>query len=98
MNNLGRRLVDRECSEHPRVLTESCADQPCPKWSFSEWSEVGRPATATVGKRTGARHLMPFSASLSVPGDLWEGRPAQASVMHREHRGEAQRALLRPLH
>lgn len=40
MNNLGRRLVDRECSEHHRVVTETCNDQPCPKWTLSEWSEV----------------------------------------------------------
>ncbi|XP_031421068.1 A disintegrin and metalloproteinase with thrombospondin motifs 20 [Clupea harengus] len=39
MNNLGRRLVDRECSEHQRPVTESCNDMPCPGWSNSEWSE-----------------------------------------------------------
>ncbi|XP_041966432.1 A disintegrin and metalloproteinase with thrombospondin motifs 20-like [Alosa sapidissima] len=39
MNNLGRRLVDRECSEHQRLVTESCNDMPCPGWSASEWSE-----------------------------------------------------------
>lgn len=41
MNNLGRRLVDRECGEYQRLVTESCNNQPCPKWSVSEWSEVG---------------------------------------------------------
>lgn len=40
MNNLGRRLVDRDCSEYQRVVTETCNDQPCPKWTVSEWSEV----------------------------------------------------------
>lgn len=60
MNNLGRRLADRECSEHQRAVTESCSDQPCPKWSFSEWSEVGPCVTATTGKIAGARHLMTF--------------------------------------
>uniref|UniRef100_A0A3B3X953 Peptidase M12B domain-containing protein n=1 Tax=Poecilia mexicana TaxID=48701 RepID=A0A3B3X953_9TELE len=41
MNNLGRRLVDRECSDYERAVTEPCNDQPCPKWTVSEWSEVG---------------------------------------------------------
>lgn len=41
MNNLGRRLVDRECNEFQRTVTETCNDQPCPKWTVSEWSEVG---------------------------------------------------------
>lgn len=41
MNNLGRRLVDRECNEYQRVLTDTCNEQPCPKWTVSEWSEVG---------------------------------------------------------
>ncbi|CAL8261026.1 unnamed protein product [Merluccius merluccius] len=50
MNNLGRRLVDRDCSEHQRVVTETCNDQPCPKWSASEWSEC----LQTCGK--GMRH------------------------------------------
>lgn len=40
MNNLGRRLVDRECNEYQRVVTETCNDHPCPKWIISEWSEV----------------------------------------------------------
>uniref|UniRef100_A0A3Q4N4G3 ADAM metallopeptidase with thrombospondin type 1 motif 20 n=1 Tax=Neolamprologus brichardi TaxID=32507 RepID=A0A3Q4N4G3_NEOBR len=39
MNNLGRRLVDRECNEYQRVVTETCNDHPCPKWIISEWSE-----------------------------------------------------------
>lgn len=43
MNNLGRRLVDRECGEYQRLVTEPCNNQPCPKWSVSEWSEVGTP-------------------------------------------------------
>uniref|UniRef100_A0A8D3DJA4 ADAM metallopeptidase with thrombospondin type 1 motif 20 n=1 Tax=Scophthalmus maximus TaxID=52904 RepID=A0A8D3DJA4_SCOMX len=50
MNNLGRRLIDRECNEHQRVVTETCNDQPCPKWTFSEWSEC----LVTCGK--GMRH------------------------------------------
>ena len=41
MNNLGGRLVDRDCSEYQRVVTESCNGQGCPEWSASEWSEVG---------------------------------------------------------
>ena len=40
MNNLGRRLVNRDCNEHQRLVTETCNDHPCPKWSSSEWSEV----------------------------------------------------------
>uniref|UniRef100_A0A3Q3JML9 Peptidase M12B domain-containing protein n=1 Tax=Monopterus albus TaxID=43700 RepID=A0A3Q3JML9_MONAL len=50
MNNLGRRLVDRECSEYQRVVTEACNDQLCPKWTVSEWSEC----LVTCGK--GMRH------------------------------------------
>lgn len=40
MNNLGRRLIDRECNEYQRAVTETCNEQPCPKWTVSEWSEV----------------------------------------------------------
>ncbi|KAF7660784.1 hypothetical protein LDENG_00275340 [Lucifuga dentata] len=50
MNNLGRRLVDRECNEYQRVVSETCNEQPCPKWSVSEWSEC----LVTCGK--GMRH------------------------------------------
>uniref|UniRef100_A0A672ZSK0 ADAM metallopeptidase with thrombospondin type 1 motif 20 n=1 Tax=Sphaeramia orbicularis TaxID=375764 RepID=A0A672ZSK0_9TELE len=50
MNNLGRRLVDRECNDYQRVVTEACNEQPCPKWTVSEWSEC----LVTCGK--GMRH------------------------------------------
>ncbi|RXN17868.1 A disintegrin and metallo ase with thrombospondin motifs 20 [Labeo rohita] len=50
MNNLGRRLVERECNEQQRVLSEPCNDVPCPDWSASEWSEC----LVTCGK--GVRH------------------------------------------
>ncbi|KAF3688604.1 A disintegrin and metalloproteinase with thrombospondin motifs 20 [Channa argus] len=50
MNNLGRRLVDRECNEYQRVVTETCNEQPCPQWTLSEWSEC----LVTCGK--GMRH------------------------------------------
>uniref|UniRef100_A0A667WKB6 ADAM metallopeptidase with thrombospondin type 1 motif 20 n=1 Tax=Myripristis murdjan TaxID=586833 RepID=A0A667WKB6_9TELE len=59
MNNLGRRLVDRECSDYQRVVTESCNEQPCPKWSASEWSEC----LVTCGK--GMRHRQ-VSCSMGV--------------------------------
>lgn len=54
MNNLGRRLADRECSEHPRVVSQSCNDQPCPKWSLGEWSEVGTRVAAPRCEAGGA--------------------------------------------
>ncbi|ROL48379.1 A disintegrin and metalloproteinase with thrombospondin motifs 20 [Anabarilius grahami] len=50
MNNLGRRLVERECDEQQRVLSEPCSDVPCPNWTASQWSEC----LATCGK--GVRH------------------------------------------
>uniref|UniRef100_A0A3Q3N3D4 ADAM metallopeptidase with thrombospondin type 1 motif 20 n=1 Tax=Mastacembelus armatus TaxID=205130 RepID=A0A3Q3N3D4_9TELE len=50
MNNLGRRLADRECNEYQRVVTETCNDHPCPTWTISEWSEC----LVTCGK--GMRH------------------------------------------
>jgi hypothetical protein len=40
MNNLGRRLVDSECSDYQRMVAESCNDQACPDWSANDWSEV----------------------------------------------------------
>ncbi|XP_056137689.1 LOW QUALITY PROTEIN: A disintegrin and metalloproteinase with thrombospondin motifs 20-like [Lampris incognitus] len=59
MNNLGRRLVDRECSEYQRLVTESCNEQPCPKWFASEWSEC----LVTCGK--GMRHRQ-VSCSMAI--------------------------------
>uniref|UniRef100_A0A4W5MGN4 ADAM metallopeptidase with thrombospondin type 1 motif 20 n=1 Tax=Hucho hucho TaxID=62062 RepID=A0A4W5MGN4_9TELE len=59
MNNLGRRLVDRECSDSQRLVTESCNDQACPGWSASEWSEC----LVTCGK--GMRHRQ-VSCSMGV--------------------------------
>ena len=40
--NLGRGLLDRDCSEYRRLVSEPCNEQPCPKWFPSEWSEVRR--------------------------------------------------------
>uniref|UniRef100_A0A673ZNK5 ADAM metallopeptidase with thrombospondin type 1 motif 20 n=1 Tax=Salmo trutta TaxID=8032 RepID=A0A673ZNK5_SALTR len=59
MNNLGRRLVDRDCSDSLRLVTESCNDQACPGWSASEWSEC----LVTCGK--GMRHRQ-VSCSMGV--------------------------------
>ncbi|XP_064200825.1 A disintegrin and metalloproteinase with thrombospondin motifs 20 isoform X1 [Anguilla rostrata] len=50
INNLSRRLADRECADHQRVATESCSNRACPDWATSEWSEC----SATCGK--GPRH------------------------------------------
>uniref|UniRef100_A0A673WCG2 ADAM metallopeptidase with thrombospondin type 1 motif 20 n=1 Tax=Salmo trutta TaxID=8032 RepID=A0A673WCG2_SALTR len=59
MNNLGRRLVDRECSDYQRMIAESCNHQACPDWSASEWSEC----LVTCGK--GMRHRQ-VSCSVGV--------------------------------
>ncbi|KAL0968043.1 hypothetical protein UPYG_G00261570 [Umbra pygmaea] len=59
MNNLGRRLQDSECSDHQRLVTESCNDQGCPDWSASDWSEC----LVTCGK--GVRHRQ-VSCSMGV--------------------------------
>lgn len=66
MNNLGRRLADRECNERQRVVAESCNDQPCPKWSPGEWSEVGR-VSATRRELAGASRLRCFIHILPLP-------------------------------
>uniref|UniRef100_A0A4W4GZL7 ADAM metallopeptidase with thrombospondin type 1 motif 20 n=1 Tax=Electrophorus electricus TaxID=8005 RepID=A0A4W4GZL7_ELEEL len=58
MNNLGRRLVERECSEFQRVVTESCNDMPCPEWSVSEWTEC----MVTCG--SGLKHRQVFCVTL----------------------------------
>ncbi|XP_073798559.1 A disintegrin and metalloproteinase with thrombospondin motifs 20 isoform X1 [Danio rerio] len=50
MNNLGRRLVERECETQQKVLSEPCSDVPCPDWTASTWSEC----LVTCGK--GVRH------------------------------------------
>ncbi|XP_072528272.1 A disintegrin and metalloproteinase with thrombospondin motifs 20 isoform X2 [Salminus brasiliensis] len=54
MNNLGRRLVERECSEYQRVVTEPCNDVPCPDWSVSQWTEC----MVSCGK--GVKHRQVF--------------------------------------
>uniref|UniRef100_A0A8C8IP48 ADAM metallopeptidase with thrombospondin type 1 motif 20 n=1 Tax=Oncorhynchus tshawytscha TaxID=74940 RepID=A0A8C8IP48_ONCTS len=59
MNNLGRRLVDRECSDYQRMVAESCNDQACPDWSANDWSEC----LVTCGK--GMRHRQ-VSCSVGV--------------------------------
>uniref|UniRef100_A0A8K9XKS2 Peptidase M12B domain-containing protein n=1 Tax=Oncorhynchus mykiss TaxID=8022 RepID=A0A8K9XKS2_ONCMY len=59
MNNLGRRLVDRECSDYQRMIAESCNDQACPDWSANDWSEC----LVTCGK--GMRHRQ-VSCSVGV--------------------------------
>ncbi|KAI4905651.1 hypothetical protein NFI96_011351 [Prochilodus magdalenae] len=61
MNNLGRRLVERECSEFQRVVTEPCNDIPCPEWSVSEWTEC----MVTCGK--GVRHRQVFCVLAKKP-------------------------------
>ncbi|XP_061825570.2 A disintegrin and metalloproteinase with thrombospondin motifs 20 [Nerophis lumbriciformis] len=76
MNNLGRRLVDRECGEYQRAVTEVCNDQPCPKWTVSEWSEC----LVTCGK--GTRHRQVWCTATAREEKLSEhlcdpsGKPA----------------------
>eukprot|EP00062_Callorhinchus_milii_P009908 gi/632954349/ref/XP_007892911.1/ PREDICTED: A disintegrin and metalloproteinase with thrombospondin motifs 20 [Callorhinchus milii] len=50
MNNLGRRLVDRECNKQQNVISQRCNEFSCPDWTASEWSEC----LVTCGK--GTRH------------------------------------------
>ncbi|XP_028666607.2 A disintegrin and metalloproteinase with thrombospondin motifs 20-like isoform X1 [Erpetoichthys calabaricus] len=50
MNNLGRRLAERECNEKQRIMTQTCNDFACPEWVTSEWSEC----LVTCGK--GVKH------------------------------------------
>uniref|UniRef100_A0A673I6B9 A disintegrin and metalloproteinase with thrombospondin motifs 20-like n=1 Tax=Sinocyclocheilus rhinocerous TaxID=307959 RepID=A0A673I6B9_9TELE len=54
MNNLGRRLVERECNVQQRVLSEACSDVPCPDWSASQWSEC----LVTCGKSVKHRQVL----------------------------------------
>lgn len=100
MNNLGRRLADRECSEYQRVVTEPCNNQPCPKWTVSEWSEVGTfwLHCHFILTCTHFTHTLFFFCPHSVPGDLWEGDEAQTGVLQlRGPRRKAERSLLRPV-
>ncbi|XP_054845182.1 A disintegrin and metalloproteinase with thrombospondin motifs 20 [Eublepharis macularius] len=50
MNNFGRQLADRECSEFPKMVTQNCNEFLCPSWTTSNWSEC----LVTCGK--GTRH------------------------------------------
>ncbi|XP_041442325.1 A disintegrin and metalloproteinase with thrombospondin motifs 20 [Xenopus laevis] len=53
MSNFGRRLSDRECSEHQKVVRQSCNEISCPVWYTGEWSECA----VTCGKGTNHRHV-----------------------------------------
>lgn len=77
MNNLGRRLVDRECNEYQRAATETCNDQPCPKWTVSEWSEVSLDTLRHAGTATqkhiqekNRKDLFPRKRNLTSPVTL----------------------------
>lgn len=67
MNNLGRRLVDRECNEYQRVVTETCNDQLCPKWTVSEWSEVGNPSHTCMHTATRTKAARRFECIFVNP-------------------------------
>ncbi|XP_053497011.1 A disintegrin and metalloproteinase with thrombospondin motifs 20 [Ictalurus furcatus] len=66
MNNLGRRLAERECSEYQRAVSEPCNDTPCPDWSISEWTEC----TVTCGKGVRRRQVFCVLAEERLSDEL----------------------------
>ncbi|GAA6089903.1 A disintegrin and metalloproteinase with thrombospondin motifs 20 isoform X1 [Tachysurus ichikawai] len=66
MNNLGRRLAERECSEYQRAVAEPCNDTPCPDWSISEWTEC----TVTCGKGVKRRQVFCVLAEERLSDEL----------------------------
>ncbi|XP_043943348.1 A disintegrin and metalloproteinase with thrombospondin motifs 20 [Protopterus annectens] len=50
INNLGRRVADKECNQSQKIGTQNCNDITCPEWIATEWSEC----LVTCGK--GMKH------------------------------------------
>ncbi|TSK13404.1 A disintegrin and metalloproteinase with thrombospondin motifs 20 [Bagarius yarrelli] len=81
MNNLGRRLTDRECREDKRVVSEPCNDTPCPDWSISEWTEC----TVTCGKGVRRRQVFCVLVEERLSDELCDPNSKPRTISSCEH-------------